>query len=295
MLKSKQKRYTEAQRVTPLMVHTFKYKKFISFSIALVGIFLTSSAVFAQTLSHGYGTDVALQKGMIVGLKKDDPRKVEPINYDQMDRVHGVVIGANDSAVLIGSENEKVYVATTGRFPILVSDQNGDINIGDYITVSALSGIGMKSNDAAPIIVGKATDKFSSKDNNAIVGTAKIKDSTGKERQIKIARIGIDVGIGRNPLQKTDNNLPEALKRASELIAGKPVSPIRVYISLVLLGIASAIAAMLVFSAVRSALIAIGRNPLSKKSIIKGMFQVVIIALMVFISGIFGVYLLLKL
>ena len=55
------------------------------------------------------------------------------------------------------------------------------------------------------------------------------------------------------------------------------------------------IAGSLIYSAVRSSLIAIGRNPLSKKSIIRGLFQVVIIGLMVFLSGIFGVYLLLRL
>jgi hypothetical protein len=277
------------------MAHILKYKKIIGVVIALVGVLLTSSIVAAQTVTQGYGTDVNVQRGMIVGLKKDDPRKVEPINLEQMDRVHGIVVSANDSAVLLGNDNEKVYVATTGRYPVLVSDQNGDINVGDYITASSISGIGMKSDDRIPIVVGKATEALSGKDTNKVVGTAKIKDSSGKERQVRIARITVDISIKANPLLKADNNLPEALKRASELIAGKPVSPVRVYISLVLLAVTAAIAASLIFSAVRSAFIAIGRNPLSKRSIIKGMFQVVIIGLMVFISGVFGVYLLLKL
>jgi hypothetical protein len=232
---------------------------------------------------------------MIVGLKKDDPRKVEAINSDQVDRIHGVVVGANDTAVLISNEKEKVFVATNGRFPVLVSDQGGDIKVGDYITASAISGVGMKSNERVAIVVGKSTEAFSSKNGNIVVGTAKIKDSSGKERVVKISRITVDLGIGRNPLQKTDESLPAALKRASELIAGKPVSPIRVYMSLLILVVSAAIAGSLTYSAVRSGLIAIGRNPLGKRAIIRGMFQVVIIALMVFVAGVFGVYLLLKL
>jgi hypothetical protein len=272
-----------------------KYKHIIAFFVIAAGTALFSSAVFAQSVTQGYGTDDSLQRGMIVGLKKDDPRKVQAINSDSYDRIHGAVVGANESAVLISNDQEKVFVATSGRYPMLVSDQGGEIKIGDYVTVSAMSGIGMKSNDRVPIVIGKATEGFSSKDGNVIVGTAKIKDSTGKERVVNIARITVDLGIGRNPLQKTDESLPAALKRAGELVAGKPVSPIRVYVSILILVVSAAIAGSLTYSAVRSGLIAIGRNPLGKKAIIKGMFQVVIIALMVFVAGVFGVYLLLKL
>jgi len=249
----------------------------------------------AQSVTQGYGADAALQRGMIVGLKKDDLRKVEPVNSDQFDRVHGIVVGANDSAVLIGRDNEKVYVATGGRFTVLVSDQNGSIKIGDFVTVSSVSGIGMKSTQADPIVVGKSLDSFKADDNNQVIGTATIKDSKNKERQLKLGHVTVDVSIGKNPMLKTDDSLPDALRRASELIAGKAVSPVRVYISLVILIVTAIIAGSLIYSAVRSSLIAVGRNPLSKKSIIRGLFQVVIIGLMVFLSGVFGVYLLLKL
>ena len=87
----------------------------------------------------------------------------------------------------------------------------------------------------------------------------------------------------------------DALRRASEAIAGKPVSPARVYISIIVLLAAAAIAGSLIYSAVRSSVIAIGRNPLSKRSIIRGLFQVVIIGILVFLSGVFGVYLILNL
>jgi hypothetical protein len=46
---------------------------------------------------------------------------------------------------------------------------------------------------------------------------------------------------------------------------------------------------------VRSSMIALGRNPLSRKSILRGMFQVIITSIIIFICGLFGVYLLLKL
>jgi hypothetical protein len=267
----------------------------LAFWLTLFVLIFSVMSANAQTVTQGYGSDVLLQRGMIVGLKKDDPRKVEPINSDAFDKVHGVVIGAGDSVVLLGRDDEKVYVASGGRFVTLVSSQNGNINVGDYVAVSSLSGVGMRAGDSEPVIIGKAIETFDSSNNDNVKGTAKVKDSSGKEREIKLGMIMVDISIGKNPMLKNDNSLPTALKKASELIAGKPVAPIRVYISLVILICATAIAASLIYGAVRSSLVAIGRNPLSKKSIIRGMFQVVLIGIMVFLSGIFGVYLLLKL
>jgi hypothetical protein len=270
-------------------------KKIIFFIGALTPLVLLGAPVIAQSLTQGYGADTLLKRGMIVGLTKDDLRKVETINSDQYERVHGIVVGASDSAVLLGQEDEKIYVATGGRFTVLVSNQNGDVSMGDYVTVSAVSGIGMKAGNSDPVIVGKALENFQSGDNNQVVSTVTVKEASGKERQLKIGQVLVDINIGKNPLLKIDDNLPSILRRASELMAGKPVSAIRVYMSLVILAVATIIAGSLTYSAVRSSLIAIGRNPLSKKSIIRGLFQVVIIAMMVFLSGVFGVYLLLKL
>ncbi len=106
----------------------------------------------------------------------------------------------------------------------------------------------------------------------------------------------VDIGVAKNPLLKaTEPNLPNALRKAAATIAGKPVDAVRVYISILVFGITTVVAGSLLYGGVRSALISIGRNPLSKKSIIRGMIQVVITGLMVFISGVFGVYLILRL
>ncbi len=254
-----------------------------------------TTATAEVTVTQGYGADMLLQRGMIVGLKIDDPRKVEPINSDDYDRLHGVVIGANESAVLLGRDDEKVYVASGGRFPALVSNQNGNINVGDYVAVSSVKGIGMKAGDAEPVILGKAIEPFDGSNKENVKSAVTVKDSNGKEKQLAVGVVTVDVSIGKNPMLKSNNDLPSALRRASESIAGKPVSPVRVYISLAILIVATAIAGSLIYSAVRSSITAIGRNPLSKKAIMRGLFQVVIIGLLVFISGIFGVYLILKL
>jgi hypothetical protein len=51
----------------------------------------------------------------------------------------------------------------------------------------------------------------------------------------------------------------------------------------------------MLYSGIRSGMIAVGRNPLSKKSIMRSLIETVIAGLIVFAVGIFAVYLLLKL
>jgi hypothetical protein len=263
--------------------------------LASITVLLAALPALAQNVTQAYSTDTVLRRGMIVGLNEENLRKVETVSSDQYERMHGVVVGSNDSALLLDSETETIYVATTGRFTVLVSDQNSNIAIGDYVTVSSVSGIGMKASSSDQIVLGRAIESFDGDDSNQVVSTATVKDAKNNEKQLRIGQILVGIDVSKNPLLKTDNSLPSILRKASELIAGHPVSSARVYIGLAVLAIASIISGSILYSAVRSGMIAVGRNPLGKKVIIKSLMQVVIISTIIFLSGVFGVYLLLKL
>lgn len=259
---------------------------------SLIGLSL-ASPLEAQTLTQGYGADEMLQRGMIVRLKQEDAGKVESLSLEDMEKMHGVVVDSNDAPVTLSADGQKVFVATVGRFDVLVSSQGGEINPGDYVTVSALRGIGMKAGTQEPVVVGRAITAYNGRDN--VISSTEIK-SGDNTQSVNISRIQVDIGVARNPLLKSaEPNLPEFLKRAAESLAGKSVSPARAYVGALIFILSTIIAATLMYGGVRSAITSIGRNPLSKKSIIKGMLQVIITGLIIFISGIFGVYLLLKL
>jgi len=248
----------------------------------------------AQTFTQGYGIEGKVQKGMIVRLKEGDPTKIQAVSKDQMDKMHGVVVNPNDAAVTLSGGGEKVFVATRGRQEILVSTENGGLKEGDLITVSALSGVGMKAGAVQPLVIGRATEGFDG--TSKVAGVAKIKDSGGGERDVKLGRVAAEINIGKNPLLKSDEpNMPEFLRKASESVAGKPVDAVRVYMGMVVFFITTIVSGSLLYGGVRSGLISIGRNPLSKKLIIRGMLQVIVAGLIIFILGVFAVYLLLKL
>lgn len=264
--------------------------------IGLLGLLFIALVhpISAQTVTQGYAADEILQRGMLVSLKDGDPTKVEPADQDNIKRLHGVVVNPNDAPVTLSSEQQKTFVATVGRYEGLVSDENGTIKQGDYITVSKVRGIGKKTDTKSENVIGKALEDFDGKSN--VISTTDLKDNGGTAQKVHIGRIQLDIGIGANPLAKPEDvNLPGFLKRATEAIAQKTVSPLRVYISIAVLLASVAIAGSMLYAGVRSSMISIGRNPLSKQSITKGLLQVILTSFIVFIIGIFGVYLLLKL
>jgi hypothetical protein len=152
------------------------------------------------------------------------------------------------------------------------------------VSISSLSGIGAKAKDQ-PTVLGRANENFSGK-TNVITTTAE---------GYKIGRINVSIIPGKNPLVKDNVAIPSFLKRFGQAVAGKNISALRIYMALVVFIIASIIALTVLAVGVRSSITAIGRNPLSKKSILKGLFQVITVAFLVFIAGLGGVYLLLRL
>ncbi len=252
--------------------------------------------VQAQTVSQGYGVTGAVQKGMIVMLDPDDSQKVMPLTNKTDKAMHGVVVSANDTVVSLGSSNSsnQVYVASNGKYDALVSTQNGPIKNGDIISISALDGVGMKADAAQNVILGKALTNFDGKKN--VSGTTTLQ-SAGGERQVAIGLVQVDIGISRNPLAVSVSGppVPAFLRKSSESIAGKPVSTVRLYISLAILLITIFLTGSLLYGGVRSSLVSIGRNPLAKKTILRGLVQVVIFGLIVFVIGLIAIYLLLKL
>jgi hypothetical protein len=264
--------------------------------LGLVGLILLglASPISAQSVTQGYSTDRLLQRGTIVSLDAEDTSKVVASTKDNQDRLHGVVIAPNDASFTLSDENEKTFVATIGRFDGLVSTEAGTIQPGDFLAVSSVTGIAMKAGEFDAYTVGKAIEGFDGNEN--AVSSTELTDSLGNTNTVAIGRVLIDVAVGSNPLLRpVDSTLPEFLESAAEAIADKPVSPVRIYIGIFIILAAAGIAGSLLYSGTKSSVISIGRNPLSKKSITKSLLQIIVSSIIIFLIGIFGVYLLLRL
>lgn len=267
------------------------------FSTVSAAAAANQSGSIDQSVTQAYDTDEPIQKGMIVRLKSGDSRTVVPLDIKHASDMLGVVVAPNDAAVSLSNDTpdtRQAYVATFGRFDVLVSNENGAIKPGDYITISSLAGIGMEADGYEPIVIGKANSGFNG--TSSVEGSATVTNGDGSKRGVSIGRISVTVTVAHNPMQKkVTTTFPGVFQQIGSDIANKPVSATRIYMALAVLVICTIVAGSLLYSGVRSSLISIGRNPLAKKSIMRSLLQVIITSLIVFIIGVFGVYLLIRL
>jgi len=249
----------------------------------------------AQNVPQGYQSDQPLQKGMIVRLKPSDGSRIQAVTQQDEAQIFGVVVSASEAPVSLSNTAaaQEVFVANSGRYQVLVSTQNGVIKTGDYIAVSSLSGVGMKATTKQQFVLGKALNDFDGKSRSE--GSSTLKTSTG-DQQVSLGRVGIEVAVAHNPTYHKEDQpgVPHILSQLTQVVTNKTVSPFRIYASLVVIVVCVIIAGMVLFAGVRTGITAVGRNPLAKRSISRGLFQVTLMALIVFVIGVIAVYLLLR-
>ena len=257
----------------------------------------TAPVDISHDVANTYNADASVQQGMIVQLKEKAPTDVVPSTAASTDKILGLVIPNNNVAIVLTPKTvtkQQVLVATTGMYSVLVSNQNGPVKVGDYLSISAIAGVAMKAGATEPQVIGKAAGTFSG--TAGVISTVSIKDQAGKDNKVAIGRLNVNMSIAHNPLdQKTVDLVPAFLLNFAQSVANKSVSVARIYLCTLILFVTTVVTAVMLYSGVRSGMIAVGRNPLSKKSIIKSLIQTIIAGLIIFIAGILAVYLLLKL
>ena len=246
---------------------------------------------------RGYAADSPLDVGTIVQLTGKDADAVKVATQKELQNMFGVVVDRKQLPLVLSNETIKneTFVAVSGTYKVLVSTQGGPIATGDYVTLSAINGIAMKAGTTEKTVFGRAGAAFDGK--GAALGKTILKDDQGGEaRTVVLGSIPVTIDIKRNPNDKsTKAQVPDFLERIGEAIAEKEVSPIRIYISMGITAVSLVAAIIVLYSGVRSGIISIGRNPMSRRSIFRALVEVILTCLLILVIGLFAVYLLLKL
>ncbi|HET7827313.1 MAG TPA: hypothetical protein VFK97_00400 [Candidatus Saccharimonadales bacterium] len=252
---------------------------------ALAVLLLVSGAHSAKAASGivtGFNSKQVLQPGLIVALDNGQSGSVVAAPSNAEAAMYGVVVDPSDAPLTLNGTGQQVFVATSGIYRVLVSTINGVISPGDYISMSTLDGIGAKATPLQSAVLGRAESGFNGINNV-------ISNSDG----LAIGRIYVNIAVQKSPIATT-GPVPQSLKRLAESAAGKPVSVIRIYAALIVFLITAISAVTILWSGIHSSLVSLGRNPLSRHSIMGGLYRVIAIGLAVFGIGLAGVYLLLK-
>ena len=252
----------------------------------------SDTAVSAQ----GYAAATPIDIGTIVALNKDT-QSVAAAKQSQLQNMFGVAVDRNQLAFAVSNSaiQNETYVAVSGTYNVLVSTQGGEINSGDYITLSSIDGIGMKASTEQKTVFGRAAASFDGK--GVTLGTSELKDTNGAaNKTVTLGTIPVTINIQRNPnIKSTKVDVPNWLERLGVQIAEKQISPIRIYLSMGITAVSLVTAIVMLYAGVRNAIIAIGRNPMTKRSIFRALLEVILTSILILVIGLFAVYLLLKL
>lgn len=252
--------------------------------LLIVAVAGFSSSALADNIVQSFNSKDKLEAGIIVALDSDSSSAVVANPGSRADLIFGITVDKSTAPLYLQKGDSSTYIANQGEYPVIVSDENGPINSGDYVSVSSSAGIGAKAGDNQSVVIGQAIDAF-----NGQVNTI------GQSQGHNLGKINLTVYVMKNPSFKNTLSIPEPLQRIGNSIAGREVSPFKVYVALVLFIVASVLTVVLLTVGTRGGLTAIGRNPLSKQSVLRGLFQVISAGVLIFITSLIGVYLLLRL
>jgi hypothetical protein len=256
----------------------------------VLAVVLGSTA--AATLSQSFPASQPLPAGTLVALNTKTG-KVEQANVNNVDQLYGVVV----PTVTVGSASTtpagQVQVTNSGVADVFVTNAAGTVHFGDYLTASPVAGVAQLAGAQNVRVIGVAQAGFDGTGNG--VSSQALSEGGGKNRQVAIGQIPVAVNTtnytptaGRAPYA-----VPNWIQSLANAAVGKAVSPLRVLVAVLVLIFGLLSITVLLYSAIRSSLISIGRNPLSKTSILRGLAQVVGIAAAILVASAAAVFVIL--
>lgn len=246
------------------------------------------SAEGASSIAQGFQTTESnIVSGALVSLKQGTPNTVELSTSDTSGELMGVA--GEKSLIELSNDTVSVRVVTSGVAAALVSDINGPIKTGDKITASPIAGIGMKATQSVMIVGTAQADLSADK-----AETRTVTDKQGRKQTVHIGAIPLQVDkVFYEAAEDRYSFLPNALDDFARSIVGRQVSPIRVLVATLLVVILFVAVTVLLYSAVRSSIISIGRNPLSEQAVRKGLLEVSLTVIGVLVFTLIVIYLVL--
>jgi hypothetical protein len=239
---------------------------------------LATAAPALASLSQGFATSGIITTGSLVALDEKSSGAVVTADLTNVGRLFGVVVPPSSASIsLSGTGTGQVQVVTSGTANVLVTNAGGTIHVGDYIAVSPIAGVGQKVGTSSTRVIGTAQADFDGSGDGVTKRT--INDGSGN-KEVAIGQIPVVIAV--STYTATDGKqtyvVPNWLQNLSNTLAGKSVSPIRIIIASLILIVGLISITVLLYAAVRNSIISIGRNPLSRGSVLRGLLEVVGIA-----------------
>lgn len=249
-------------------------RRVVGSALLLLLMCVPATQVFAAgAISQSYKTKSNdITAGAILSLTATDTTTVELANATNSANLVGVA--ADKPLIALGNGQGTVSTVIGGTTNVLVSDLNGEVNAGDKIAISPISGIGMKAVESGQI-VGTAQTSLSS---IALIQEV-VKGQDNADVHLKVGLLPVTINImyyspGGNSEGKAASFIPAFLQNIANGIAGKEVAPMRVLLSTIALLLGFIAAMVILYAAISNGVKSLGRNPLAASALRKELYGV---------------------
>lgn len=248
--------------------------------------------VFAQSFtSQGYKASSPITTGSLVSLDSTDYHLAQVSTQANRDSLLGVAVSSEQALVSLSDKGSTVQVVTSGQASVLVSTANGNISVGDYLSISPISGVAMKAMTAGKVI-GVAQQDYN--DHSASKKNVELTTNDGKKTTVQVGTIAVKVlAQDWTPSDQPNSPLLNSLRSFLGSAVGKPVSNTQAIFSVAIILLAVLASATILYSSISSSIHSIGRNPLSKGIIRRSLVVMFGLSIIVIVGAGMAVYLIL--
>jgi hypothetical protein len=272
-------------------VHKIKLLTLLTALTSTGVIAMASASAAAPTISKAYYAKSSLTTGSIVRLLPGSKNTIAVANVSTPRELIGVSESSNESLLAINPSSSTVQVAISGAAETLVSTINGNIKQGDYVAVSPFGGMGMES-EPGDYDVGIALANFSSQSDGA--KQQKVTNTSGRTTSVWTGEIPVNIAVGVDNGNNSANANLNNLQKLARSLTGHTISTGRVIAAMTLAVLAFATLVTLTYSATYGSIVSIGRNPLAKIEILKGLRVIVTAVVVIALVAGLLIYLLLS-
>ena len=258
--------------------------------LSLLALGLAPAGASSANISHSYHSLSTITAGSLVSLDPQQTDYVQPANTNNANQLFGIAVNGNDSLLAVDATPGEVQVATSGNAIVLVSTLSGNIEVGDQVSVSPFSGVGMKASPGSHVI-GLAQTAFNSQSSGAT--SQQVTDKQHKTSTIKVGKVRLSIAIGTAGSGLAGENLT-SLQRLARSVTGHTVSTFRVAVSLVVVAVSLIALITLIYAAIYGSIVSVGRNPLAKYAVFRTLTSVLGMAALTALVGSVTVFLLLR-
>lgn len=274
-------------------MHRYRAAKLliVVMSFFVIAVNLSTAGASSSNISHSYSSEGNIHNGSLVSLDSAKPGFVQAADVNNGSQLIGVTVSSQDSLLAVDPTGNTIQVALSGTVNTLVSTVNGNIKVGDQISVSPFAGIGMEASPASRVI-GLAQTAFNQGTSGATA--EQIKDKNGQIHHLEIGYVRLTIGIGTGYGTGAGGAQANFLQRLIKSLTGHTVSTIRIILS-VIVGLVSLVSLItLVYASIYGSIVSVGRNPMAKNAIFRTLSSVMIMAFITVIVACITIYYLLK-